>query len=97
VPDAFDEAYIAPIDVESFIADHGLIEVPEGPNVRPRVGDEVWAWRERRGHVPRDEALEVSPLLLVIADLSERDDARASSAAHAMWSRLRPRLERLKA
>ena len=95
VPDAFLEAYIAPADVNGFCADHGLIEVPDGPNVRLRVVDEVRVWRDRRGRLPHDEALEVAPLLLVIADLSERADARASSAANAMWARLRQRLERL--
>jgi excisionase family DNA binding protein len=92
VPDAFLQAYLAQEDVGQVVADHGLIEVSDGPNVRLRVADEVGAWRDRRANLHPDKAPEFAPSLLVIADLAERDDARAASVADAMWARLRGHL-----
>lgn len=92
VPDVVVEAYVDPADIDDVISDHSLVEVPGEPNVRLRAAAEVRAWRARRGH-PGDEAHEVAPLLLVMADLSEREDARASFAAREIWARLRRAVE----
>lgn len=96
VPGDLLEAYVSPIDSDAFMADHGLVEVPNAPNVRLRVAAEIRAWRHRRG-LPAEGAEQVAPALLVMADLSERDDARAQVAANEMWASLRRRLERLEA
>lgn len=93
VPDDFVEAYVNASDAEAVAAKHGLIEVDDGANVQLRlVGEELDWWRTV---AEANRAIDVAPALLVIADLSERDDARARLGAESLWSDLRkPLLER---
>lgn len=91
MPDEFLDAYVSADDIEGVIADHGLIEVDDGVNVRLRpVGDGLAWWRS----LPENGATRAAPVLLVVADLSERDDARTALAAGALWDLLRNRIVR---
>ena len=97
VPDDLVDAYVAPDDLDDLIVDHGLIDAGGDTNVRLRVVDgPVMRQRPEGRSVPASSG-HVAPRLLVVADLAERDDARAKLAAQALWSLLRDRLEALPA
>lgn len=90
VPDAYVDAYVDRADVENVADDHGLIDSVGAVNVRLRVLDEPPDWWQSLQRA--DDVGSVAPRLLVLADLSERDEARARLAAAALWSSLRPHL-----
>lgn len=90
VPDPFVDAYVAAEDVAALERDHGLVDVDGSVNARLRVVGEPLAWWRSLDQL--DQSPSPAPRLLVIADLSQRDDARAGIAARAMWSDLRSQL-----
>lgn len=87
VPDEFVDAYVHASHLADVIAGCRLVEVEGQPNVRLRLVDQVESWRQVP--VPDERG---APLLLVVADLSERGDARSSAAAVRLWEQLRDQL-----
>lgn len=73
------EAYIKSSDLPVIHDEYGLQQPPEPAraNVTLRVVDDDLAWSARR-----------APLLLLAADLRERDDARAREASDELFRRL---------
>lgn len=90
VPDDFLDGYLDPVALDEVIHDYGLVEVDDGVNICLRSAAEIRKWRG--GLHPAHGDQDVAPLLLVVADLSEREEARASLAAKDLWSQLRHRL-----
>lgn len=97
VPDDLVEAYVAADDLDDLDAEHGLIDAGSDANVRLRVIDGPVMRQQHESRSAPVSPGHVAPRLLVIADLAERDGARAKLAAHALWSPLRDRLEALPA
>lgn len=95
VPDDFVDAYVDSTDVDEVVADYKLIDADDGANLRlGPVGEPLDWWASV---CEASEGARVAPLLLVVADLSERDDARAKLAADKLWAGLRRRLAELTA
>lgn len=94
VPDDHVDAYVDRGDFADISAEYGLIEADGRPNVRLRVAMEPSGWRDLVA-LAAHGGQRVAPLLIAIADLSEREDARASLAANDLWSMLRARLREL--
>lgn len=90
VPDDAVDAYVDPDDLDA-LSPYGLIDVPGDANVHLRVVAHLRQWRPSLRH-DEDDGPALAPLLLVVADLSERADARAQQAADQLWSNLRDRL-----
>lgn len=97
VPDVRVDAYIAPDDLDGLVVDHGLIDADADANVWLRVVDRSVLRQRPEGRPVPVPPGNLAPRLLVIADLAEREDARAKAAAQALWSPLRDRLEALQA
>lgn len=90
VDDSHVDAYVALGDLDDVIADHDLLVDVDDGNVRLRPTDQLSVWRESSEVFAHRQ--HVAPLLLVIADLCDRDDARADVAAQGLWDGLRREL-----
>jgi excisionase family DNA binding protein len=97
VPDDLVDAYVAADDRNDLDADYGLIDAGGDANVRLRVIDGPVMRQRPEGRSAPAAPGHVAPRLLVVADLADRDDARAKFAGQALWSSLRDGLEALPA
>lgn len=97
VPNDIVDAYVAADDLDGLTADHGLIDDTGDANVRLRVVDRSVRLQRSQGRPAPGSPGHVAPRLLVVADLAERDDARATAGARALWSPLQDRLGALPA